>query len=106
MITEFANAGLKPSEKKHMLSEEGFSMLRLRSCPFCRHTRQLAFQNAANDHACPRCGNMENASDAGLMTQTLRGSKSDVVLPILVAISMAVVFALFVFWVAFGQISR
>lgn len=87
-------------------TKEGFLMLSLRSCPACRHSRRLAFHTSAFDSICPKCGHSENAPERGFGAVTLSESKSDVILPILIAILASVVFALFVFWVAYAPISR
>lgn len=81
-------------------------MLRNRTCPQCQTTRVLQFHVATYDHLCPSCGHNEKPSDTGLLTQTLSASKSDVILPIVIAILMALVFALTVFWIAFGHSAR
>lgn len=103
MFQKDANPAMVISEKA---GREGFPMLNLRSCSSCQHTRRLSFHPSALDHTCPRCGHMEKPSEAGLMTQTLSGGKSDFIFPILVAILASVVFALFVFSVTLSHISR
>jgi ribosomal protein S27AE len=85
---------------------EGFLMFSQRSCPSCRQSRRLAFHTAEFDFLCPKCGHKENMSGGSLAAVALSESKTDVILPILVAILASVVFALFVFWVAFAPISR
>lgn len=102
MFQKDANPALALSEKR---GREGFPMLNLRSCSSCQHTRRLSFHASAHDHTCPACGHTEKPSEAGLMAQTLSGGKSDLILPILVAILASVVFALFVFSVTLSHIS-
>lgn len=86
--------------------EEAFQMLRQKTCPQCQTPRTLQFHVATYDHLCPRCGHNEKPSDARFMTQTLSQSKADTIIPIVVAILMTLVFALTVFWVAFGHSAR
>lgn len=111
MISGEANQILANSEKganahRGRNFEEALMLLRLRTCPACQYSRRLEFHSPKYDHLCPKCGHSEKPTDARFMTQTLSASKSDALLPIGVAILMSLVFALVVFWIAFGLPAR